>query len=286
MTTMKIDLTELVKQVSQLPPLPAAVTEVMLALNHEALSANRCIELIEQDPALAGRTLRLANSAFYGAPGRVGTIGDAVRMLGLRTVSGVLTAAATHQALSVDECEGFDFPTYWRNAIATGLAARALAPAAARNADEAFLAALMHNVGQLVMAVFYPAQAADALALARKSGCSAEVAENVILGFNHSCIGALVVEHWRFPPAIARAIAVHHSPEVEVSGESVSLSWLVRAACEVAHALDQKGNDATTALAKVSDVWSRLGLGQEDALRILATVETGTREMSDIMQAA
>jgi HD-like signal output (HDOD) protein len=284
--TAKIDLAVLVKQVSQLPPLPEAVTEVMLALNREALSANRCIELIEQDQALAGRTLRLANSAFYGAPGRVGSIGDAVRMLGLRTVSGVLTAAATHQALSVDQCEGFDFPTYWRHGIATGLAARALAPAAARNADEAFLAGLMHDVGQLVMAVFYPGPAAEALALASDSGCSADSAETTVLGFSHSRIGALVVEHWRFPAAIARAIAVHHIPEVEVSGQSVSLSWLVQAAGDVAHAMGPEDHASTGALTNVSAVWSRLGLGPEDALRILTAVDTGTREMSDILQQA
>ena len=85
-----IELALLTKKVAQLPQLPAAVSEVMRALNSEGLSANRCIELIECDQSLAARTLRLANSAFYGVPGRVSSIGDAVRMLGLRTVSGVL----------------------------------------------------------------------------------------------------------------------------------------------------------------------------------------------------
>jgi len=75
-----ITLSELVHQVSQLPPLPQAVRAVSLALQRDELSADRCIALIESDLALAARTLRLANSAFYGAPGRVGSIGDAVRM--------------------------------------------------------------------------------------------------------------------------------------------------------------------------------------------------------------
>ena len=258
----------------------------MLALQREQLSAKRSIELIEQDQALAARVLRLANSAFYGMPGRVGSIGDAVRMLGLRTVAGVLAAAAMHNAIRVDACAGFDFPDYWRHAIGSALAARALAGAAGCNADEAFLAGLMHDIGQLALAAFEPGKTASALALARSAKLSAEGAERVVLGLSHPAVGARVAEHWRFPAIICQAIALHHAPEPASAGQRISLSGLVQLADTVAHALDlcPDADEAMPMLAP--EAWQSLGLSEAEALQILATVKQATREMSSILQSA
>ena len=284
--TETIDIAGLARRVTELPPLPQAVLEVMLVLQREQLSATRSIALIEQDQALAARVLRLANSAFYGMPGRVGSIGDAVRMLGLRTVASVLTAVAMHNAIRVDACAGFHFPDYWRHAIGSALAARALAGAAGCDADEAFLAGLMHDIGQLALAAFEPDKTASALALARSANLSAEGAELAVLGLSHPAVGARVAQHWRFPAAICQAIALHHTPEPASAGRRISLSGLVQLADAVAHGLDFN-HDADEAVPAVAPAaWQCLGLSDAEALRILATVEQATREMSGILQAA
>ena len=259
------------------------MTEVLLALSLARLSANRSIELIERDPALAARTLRLANSAFYGVPGRVASIGDAVRMLGLRTVSGMLAAAAVHNAIRVESCAGFRFQVYWHHAIATAIAARALAPIAGHDADEAFLAGLMHDIGQLALAAFYTSQASAALALAQAQDLPAEQTEEKVLGMAHPQVGALLAAHWHFPAAIVRAIAHHHLPERAGAGCRLSLSGLVQGSDALAHALDLSADPDEAVPVIEPAAWQALGLQQGSALLILEAVERGTHEIGALL---
>ena len=280
------DIGTLTQRITALPPLPEAMTAVLLALNRAHLSANRSIELIEHDPALAARLLRLANSAFYGVPGRVASIGDAVRMLGLRTVSGVLAAASVHNAIRIESCSGFDFQAYWQHAIACALAARALAPLAGLDADEAFLAGLMHDIGQLALAAFYPSHASAALARAQANDLSPEHAEQAVLGIAHPQVGALLATHWHFPAPVVRAIAHHHAPEPAGNGQRLSLSGLVQVADAVAHALDLLADPNEAVPAIDPAVWQALALPQADAVRIFAEVARGTHEISALLQPA
>ncbi len=279
-----LDLATLVRRVNELPPLPQALTEILQAVHRNDLSANRSIALIERDQVLAARTLRLANSAFYGVPGRVASIGDAVRMLGLRTVSGVLAASVLDSSFRVTDCPGFEFDVYWRHSIGTALAARALAGLVEIDPDEAFIAGLMHDIGQLVLAAFLPVPAARAIALARQTNVTSVTAEMTTLGIAHPQIGAMVAEQWRFPCAIARSIGCHHEPEGAPAGGRISLSGLVHVADAVAHALDLSASPHEAVPPISAAVWSGLGLDQSQALRLFAATEVGVRELTAALQ--
>jgi HD-like signal output (HDOD) protein len=279
-----LDIGALTRRITELPPLPQAVMEVMQALRRETLSSQRSIELIEMDQALAARTLRLANSAFYGAPGRVGSIGDAVRMLGLRTVSGVLTAAALHSSLKVDACEGFSFDDFWRHGIGTALTARALAARIGMDPDEAFLAGLMSDIGQLALATFVPLDFARAIEAAHAQDIPQVEAETLILGVAHPHIGALVIDHWRFPADITSAVARHHDPTAPPSGQRLSLSGLIHIADAMTHALDLSTSASEAVPAIDTSAWQQLGLADEDLLAILASTEHGVKEMCEALQ--
>jgi HD-like signal output (HDOD) protein len=288
--TETLDSSALARRVSQLPPLPQAVVALMQALREETVSVNRCIALIESDAALAARTLRLANSAFYGVQGRVGSIGAAVRMLGLRTVSSALTAAALQAAVHFDDCPGFDFERHNRQALATALAARELGLHAGQDADEAFLAGLLQDVGQLVLASLAPLQAGRALAWAQAHGVSAVAAESAVLGLAHPQVGAMVAERWQFPPSLVRAIGRHHEPEAPPAGQRLSLSGLLQAADVIALALgaeDPSGAAQTGSVpASLNALWPTLGLKPEQAHRLCAHVQQGTLEFAAIFKAA
>lgn len=280
MTPMPLDLAHLAQRVTELPPLPQALVAVMQALEHDELSTGQSIQLIEQDPALAARTLRLANSAFYGVPGRVGSIADAVRMLGLRTVGGVLTAAAMHRQLRVDHCPGFRFEAYWRHALATGLLARALGPRVGLSGDEAFLAGLMHDVGSLVLAAFHPEAAAATIQRAIEQDCPMHEAENELLGLHHGSVGALVARHWRFPAAIAEAIERHHSVASGQAPGPMDMAALVQLADALAHGLDLNADPHEAVPLPSAESWLSLGLDQDSALALLAHTAEGVQALS------
>ena len=248
--------------IQQLPALPQALQAVWQAQRDDRLSLPHCVELIEHDPALAGRILRLANAAFYGASGQVSNIGDAMRLLGLRTVAAALSAAVLSQALSKLSCPGFDLAEHWRHAVGTALLARTLAPRVALSADDAFLAGLMHDMGLLVLASHAPDDTAEILRLASRMGWPACQAERHVLGVDHPQVGAAVAAHWRFPARIVQAIAQHHAPPAPQGGAGMSLAGLIQLATTAADQLALGPAPDATGCSAEPDTPGDLGLSE------------------------
>ena len=273
--------------VKHLPALPEVVAELLQALRRDSLSAQRCISLIERDPALAGRTLRLANSAFYGVSGRVGSVGDAVRLLGLRTVAGVLAAVSLQGTLGVAGCAGFSLQRHWQQAVATALAARCLAAAAGLDTEQAFLAGLLQDSGQLVLAALAPLHADHAMAQAKASGQPIETVEQAQLGVAHPQLGALLMRHWHLPEAMAQAIAQHHAAPCTTLGlpaPPIGLADVLQAGDALVQAL-QHSPDLDTALAAwLSTALPALPQDPAAAHQLLLTVDQGSREFAAVLQ--
>ena len=265
--------------VDTLPALPQAVREVMQALQRDNVSVERSIHLIEQDQALAARTLRVANSAFYGMSGRVGRIGDAVTLLGLRAVSGVLLAVSYSNGLDTSRCTGFSFRSYWRHSMAAALAARLLAPRLRLDPDEGFVAGLLHDIGKLVLAAHFPEAGAQALALAHSADVPDIEAERATLGLTHAEIGAVLVQHWRFPMQVVQAVEHHQQPDGATDPAAHALAELVQVANAVAHALDLAHDEQEVVPPLDPALWLRLDLSDAAALALLAEVEQGVEDM-------
>lgn len=282
------------RRVRELPALPAALNRVLGALRDDQLRSDGLAALIEQDQALCARTLRLANSAFYGLQGRVGSVHDAIRLLGLRTVANLLTAATLAGQAGLARCPGFDFRLYWRHSVAVSLAAREIARACGHDADEACVTGLLHDVGRLALAAYFPAELSAALDLAHAADLDPTTAERTVLGLDHGQVGAMVAAHWRLPAELVRAIGHHHAPpQPEAAGLNRSgvaagdAGWLVdtvHVADAVAHALDLAGDPNEAVPAMSLDSWVRLNAVPLDSTRLFATVEAGVAEMAAALQ--
>lgn len=256
------------RHVGELPSLPSAFLAALDALAHDHAPAAACIEAIERDQALTVRILRLANSAFYGAPGQIACVGDAVQMLGLRTVASALAAMSLRNTLGSLRCEGFCFTAYWRHSLCTAISARELAKIALLDAGEAFLTGLLHDVGKLVLAMTNPALEAQALQLCQAEDLTMHEAERRALGVSHAEVGAAVTRQWHFPASISNAIAAHHRPWRARPMAQLTAPHLVRAANHLAHALEAPPEARAQHLAE--PCWLAMGLN-EKALHALAT---------------
>lgn len=256
---------EWMRCIVKLPSLPSAFLAAVEVLSRDHVPTSACIEAIERDQALTVRVLRLANSAFYGAPGRVSRIGDAVQMLGLRTVASTLAAVSLGSMLGSLRCEGFCFDTYWRHTLRTAIAARELAPFMSLDAGEAFLMGLLHDVGLLILALTDPVLEAQALQRSRTDGVALHRAESQLFGVSHADVGAAVARQWKFPAAIVDAIASHHRPSRYLPTEGLTAANLVRMANQFAHAMEASGDEAAGLLA-ADPLWSRLGISDASLL--------------------
>lgn len=197
----------------QLPAIPAVVQELIQSFDNTALDSHHLAQKIGQDQALAARVLHVANSAFYGLPRQVGSIQEAVVVLGFGTVRSLVLSAGIIGAFSTAAPGNLDRQQHWQRGLATAILARAVAKCLRLDAETAFSAGLLHDIGILVLDVCDHERFA-ALWQDTQAGENGLIeAERAALGFDHAELGAEVARRWKFPPAIEEAIRHHYQPE-------------------------------------------------------------------------
>lgn len=236
----EVAIPELVKDVRDLPALPAIVAELMSSLGREDAGTGVLAEKLSQDQALTAKTLRLANSSFYGMQRKVDTIQQAVAILGFNSVRTLVTAAAVASTFPMDGPGPFDFRAFWRHAIASALCAKALARYMQANADQAFMIGLLHDIGRLVLVTRCGELYETAIAHRAEYDCFLFEAERAVLGIDHAAVGQALAHHWKFPVAMQKAIAGHHMVDPMETG---SLALVAHASDAITHALDLTGVD-------------------------------------------
>jgi putative nucleotidyltransferase with HDIG domain len=255
------DPASLARRILELPPLPTALAEAMRVLSHDELPAQHCVRAIEREPALALRVVQLANSGFYASPSRVGSLGDAVRLLGLRAVAAVLAAVSIKQMMGRLPGSLHEQDRRWHHALATGCGARELARERGLDAEEAFVAGLLHDVGAWLLAAFAPEQLPLVQSLQDVEKLDLCSAERRVLGVSHEDIGAQVAHLWRFPSGIAAAISHHRQPRSEAEG-GTELERLVHVAEALVETMEHTaGESAPVTQAPLQpEVWQALNL--------------------------
>ena len=204
---------EILNNLHQLPAIPAVVQELMSNFDNPELDSQHLAQKIGQDQALTAKVLQIANSAFYGLPRQVGSIQEAVVVLGFGTVRSLVLSAGIIGAFSTANPAGVDRKQHWQRSMATAIYARAVAKCLRQDGEMAFSAGLLHDIGIMVLDVCDHERFA-ALWQSTQAGENGLIeAERAALGFDHAELGAEVVHRWKFPPAIEEAIRYHYQPE-------------------------------------------------------------------------
>lgn len=271
---------EVIARLKQLPSLPSAVSEVLSSFANEDVDVDKVAQQIARDQGLTARVLRVANSSFYGLQTKVGTIHEAVVVLGFRAVRSMVLAVGMNGAFRVDQCPGFDAPAYLRHGVGVALAARGLAPLVHQSPELAFTAGLLHDIGELVLASNFSKPYVEVLAYRRHHDCFTTEAERAVLGMDHAEVGGLLAETWRFPAAIREAVAYHHGP-ADTSADS--LANLIHVADVTARALGLSGSADEMVPALDPAAWTRIGGDWEAYRSILPQIERDFEETCQIL---
>jgi putative nucleotidyltransferase with HDIG domain len=273
-----IDSSRLNAMVTDLPALPSVLQDLRSALRRDDASIDEFAERIGHDAALTARTLRLANSAFYGVSGRVGNLHAAIGILGLRTLSALLTTAAVAGQFTAPRCEGFSPEDFWRHTLAASIAGRAIARHCGLDEDLCHVSALLHDIGRLALATHFTQPYEMALAHSAATDVPDFEAEQKVLGICHAQVGALVAAHWRFPEAVVLAIASHHQPAAAAGAASVA--DVVHVCDAMAHGLAMGQDDSESVPQMSMGAWNRLGLSPDACLTIFNEVESAVEHLS------
>lgn len=213
------DKRELAKRISEhlrdhpeVRPFPTTVTRLINALQDANATATDFEAIIAQDPALAGKLLRLTNSPLFSPNGRIESIATAVSLLGLRRLRSIAMSVAGDTMFSSGSSAEQARIRLWEHSVACACVGRSLAKViSGTDADEMFLAGIFHDVGKLlffdVMPELYEDMTRD------KHGRALVEEERYLTGFTHEEIGFKSSKAWELPVAIQAAICWHSCPQ-------------------------------------------------------------------------
>lgn len=199
--------------VEKMPALPKVTQKALEKLDNPYSTAKSVAEEISKDIVLAGRILRIANSAFYGFPRSIKSIHDAIIILGFDTVRNLIIAATVNVLFS-DKMSGYAIKSgeLWRHSLGCAICAETVAKSINLDGDEAFVSGLMHDVGKVVMDKAMAEESKKILELVINDNMTFHQAELEVVGYDHAEIGSKIAIKWNLPVSIVRAIQFHHKP--------------------------------------------------------------------------
>ncbi|MBG7619869.1 HDOD domain-containing protein [Herbaspirillum sp. AP02] len=203
-----MELKSLVDQPGKLPTIPKVVQQLMASFNAEDVSAQDIAQQIAADPALTAKVLRLANSAFFHASRTIGTVDDALRMLGFIMVRNLVLGNGMVAAFK--NTRGMDLHQFWLHTLYTAVASRWLAMHAGHagedNGDAVFTVAMMHGIGQLQLHAVAAAAVAPLDKQCNVLDDDRAEREKAAWGFHYADVSAELATLWHFPDAMTNAL--------------------------------------------------------------------------------
>jgi len=199
-----MQLHNLVDQPNKLPTIPKVVQQLIASFNDEESSATEIAHLLASDAALSAKLLRLANSAYFHVSRTVGSVDDALRMLGFVMVRNLVLGNGMVAAFS--NTKGMDLQQFWRYNLYTACAARWLAQQGGDNGDTAFTLGMMHSIGQLQLHAVAAAEVAPLDARMSVLDAARAELEKQELNFHYADVSAALASIWNFPEALVLAL--------------------------------------------------------------------------------
>jgi HD-like signal output (HDOD) protein len=222
-------------------------------------------DTINHDQVLAARVLRMSNSAYFGCSRSIKTIEDAVALIGLKNLETLVVASAVTTTFT--SIPGVDMHRFWLHSLVTASVARQLSDELGLESGTAYIAGLLHSIGQLPIHIVFPAAGAQVTQACK--GVSVLERKNIeqsILGIDHCQIGEVMAKLWNFPEAILCVLRHYAEPFTDEEACNCVLAPVVNAAAHIASDIEEGKPANETAQSLDSAVAQHLHLSNSDAL--------------------
>lgn len=194
---------------AQLPTIPDVARELIATMKDDDIPFEKVRGAISKDPALTAKLIRLANSARFGLPRQVGSLDDAITMVGLNQVRTLALASCMSGVFK--DVPGVDADAFWKESMAIAGYSQWLARTLGSNVQESWLAGFLVRLGELIIAQKAPEQIPAIEQLPHHAGGRWE-RERTLLGFTEAQVTAELARRWRFPDTITRALETAEDP--------------------------------------------------------------------------
>ncbi len=251
--------------VNGIPTLPIALQKTMALMDGPRTNLAKVGEVISQDQSLSARVLKMVNSPVYGFPSRIASIHNALVLLGVNTVHGLLISSVVFDIVSKH------MAGLWQHSLSCSTACKVIAKALkVKDVEEYMLAGLLHDFGKVIITIQIPDATRDINLLVKSEDILSIEAEQLILGFSHSRVNKWVAANWNLPAGISAAMVFHHNPMVAENYKTIS---------SVVHLADffarlfEVGSSGDTNVSEIDPhVLKHLGFAQNDLKELVDRV--------------
>ena len=212
-TRPELPIAAIVQKIEQFEPIADVAGKIMAVMNDPACGTSDLADIIHCEPSLTANVLKLANSAYFGLPGKLADTRQAIIFLGMtQVVDLVLVAACAAHYGSAHNGYGLARGELWRSAVTGAVLAGDLAQVKGIAPGVVFSGALMRDIGKIVLTPYVQARRDQLLEQVEHVGIPFLEAERRLLGVDHAQVGALVAKKWHFPDSLQSILGNHHHP--------------------------------------------------------------------------
>ena len=199
--------------VEKMPAFPKSVQRILELSCDINCPPKELVSVIEKDPVMTMKLLRILNSAYYSFPRQITSVNQSIVYLGLNTIKNMALSFAVIGTLPQKNAAGYDMQRYLMHSLLTASLARILCQKFNKDGTDpgdCNLAGLLHDFGKIVFAQSLPVEFKQALAYSAEHKVPLHISERKIIGVDHSVVGAMLVEKWQFPKNLCEVIRHHH----------------------------------------------------------------------------
>ena len=278
-------LNDIIERIDLLAPIPAIASQIITKSEDPDSSLSEIADLIVNDPALTANLLKICNSAYFGLPRKVESVKDAVAWVGLdQIVELVLTNSVSDNFKKGLEGYGLGEGELWRHAVTSAHVAKSLAHrfGVSQNKHLIYTAALLKDIGKLILGRFVAFSAEKINILVHSQGYSFNDAEKNVIGMNHEELGAMVGEKWSFSEKQIYIIRHHHLTDESARQDlETTLIYLADIICMMMGICT--GTDGLS-YRFYSDVLERINVSEKDLQGIIAETSENQEKIDYLLK--
>lgn len=269
---------------TQIPTLPVIVNNILKVAGDKDTSAKDLAAVIINDQAIANKTLRLANSSYYGLSSKVDSIPRAIAVIGFNEVIGMTIGMSVFSAFNKKGShDTLDMRELWIHAIGCGTVARQIAKETAKKVTEQiYLAGLLHDMGKVILSLYFPEEYSAVLTDARQSQVPLFKKEEQMLGVDHAVLTGLLMERWSFPETLIFPCSSHHN-FTACPLEHMYDAAIIQLADFLCH-MAKIGSSGNTVIVKADNTLEQLGIGYSTVEMIIAKLKKQRSEIEAFLE--